>query len=77
MISTHLIIFLGHPPTRMRPNSTTQMVRSSSYESITTRPTKENDEQQKRQIKSRHRACNDSFRQAVDRSYNKNNYTGI
>ena len=31
-----------------------------------------NDEERKRQAKLRGRACNDSFRQAVDKSYGQN-----
>jgi hypothetical protein len=56
------------------------LVRSSSFESIhtTTEGRKSpnvvyvNDEEKKRQAKLRSRACNDSFRQAVDKSYCQN-----
>jgi hypothetical protein len=56
------------------------LIRSSSFESIntTTEGRKSpniipsNDEERKRQAKLRSRACNDSFRQAVDKSYGQN-----
>ncbi len=53
------------------------LIRSSSFESIhtTTEGRKSptgNDEERKRQAKLRGRACNDSFRQAVDKSYCQN-----
>lgn len=56
------------------------LIRSSSFESIhtTTDGRKSpniitgNDEERKRQAKLRGRACNDSFRQAVDKSYCQN-----
>lgn len=53
------------------------LVRSSSFESIhtsneTSNITSVNDEERKRQAKLRGRACNDSFRQAVDKSYGQN-----
>lgn len=54
-------------------NNATGLTRSSSFESIhiTTEGRKSPiiDEERKRQAKLRNRACNDSFRQAVDRSY--------
>jgi hypothetical protein len=61
---------------RLSPN----LFRSSSFESIhtTTEGRKSpnigpgNDEERKRQAKLRSRACNDSFRQAVDKSYCQN-----
>jgi hypothetical protein len=56
------------------------LVRASSFESIniTTEERQSpnivpvNDEERKRQAKLRSRACNDSFRQAVDKSYCQN-----
>jgi hypothetical protein len=56
------------------------LIRASSFESIhtTTEGRKSpdiisgNDEERKRQAKLRGRACNDSFRQAVDKSYGQN-----
>jgi triacylglycerol esterase/lipase EstA (alpha/beta hydrolase family) len=66
-------IVLGQP-TRALPDSSSNLFRSSSYESI--HKAKEEDER-KRQIKSRNRACNDSFRQAVDKSYCQNNHDGM
>jgi hypothetical protein len=66
------LIFLGQP-TRILADSSSNLIRSSSYESI--HQFKENTER-KHQIKSRNRACNDSFRQAVDKSYCQNNYHG-
>ena len=44
-------------------------MRSSSFESLPRPIGEERDEEQKRQAKLRNRACNDSFRQAVDKSY--------
>ena len=68
------VCFLSGQPTRVLADSTaSNLIRSSSYESI--HQTREPDEQ-KRSIKSRHRACNDSFRQAVDKSYGQNNHHG-
>ncbi|UJR31222.1 hypothetical protein I4U23_018726 [Adineta vaga] len=57
-------------PARPLPESSTKLPRSSSYESIH-RPIE--DEERKRQAKLRNRACNDSFRHAVDKSYCQNN----
>jgi hypothetical protein len=65
--------FLGQP-TRPSADTSSNLIRSSSYESIH-RPT--DDDQRKRQLKSRNRACNDSFRQAVDKSYCQNNHDGM
>jgi len=51
------------------------LIRSSSFESIhtTTEGRKSpNVEERQRQAKLRSRACNDSFRQAVDKSYCQN-----
>ena len=52
------------------------LVRASSFESIhlTTdeRQSPKTDDERKRQAKLRNRACNDSFRQAVDKSYGQN-----
>ena len=56
------------------------LVRASSFESIhTTNDERQsptvlvgNEEERKRQAKLRSRACNDSFRQAVDKSYCQN-----
>ena len=56
------------------------LMRSSSFESIqklvdehdVTNGVLNNDEERKRQAKIRSRACNDSFRQAVDKSYCQN-----
>ncbi|CAF3433248.1 unnamed protein product [Rotaria socialis] len=68
-------------PSSSSPNnnnhSSPVLIRSSSFESIhTTNEGHEsssvihvNDEERKRQAKLRSRACNDSFRQAVDKSY--------
>ncbi|CAF2758571.1 unnamed protein product [Rotaria sp. Silwood2] len=56
---------------RPLPDSSSNVVRSTSYESI--HRTTEDDER-KRQAKLRNRACNDSFRQAVDKSYCQNNH---
>ncbi|CAF1065532.1 unnamed protein product [Rotaria sp. Silwood1] len=53
------------------PDSSSNVIRSTSYESI--HRTTEDDER-KRQAKLRNRACNDSFRQAVDKSYCQNNH---
>jgi PHD/YefM family antitoxin component YafN of YafNO toxin-antitoxin module len=57
---------------RLSPN----LVRASSFESIqlTTdeRQSPRTDDERKRQAKLRNRACNDSFRQAVDKSYAQN-----
>jgi hypothetical protein len=65
--------FLGQP-TRIIPDTSSNLIRSSSYESIH-RSTENEDK--KRQIKSRNRACNESFRQAVDKSYGRNNHDGM
>lgn len=59
---------------------TVSLIRSSSFESIHTatedndsqKVALDNDEERKRQAKLRSRACNDSFRQAVDKSYGQN-----
>ncbi len=53
------------------------LIRSSSFESIHTttegrQSPNVNEEERKRQAKLRSRACNDSFRQAVDKSYGQN-----
>ncbi|CAF1180723.1 unnamed protein product [Adineta ricciae] len=56
-------------PPRPLPDSSARLPRSSSYESIH-RPIE--DEEHKRQSKLRNRACNDSFRHAVDKSYCQN-----
>lgn len=64
---------LGQPTRVLADSSASNLIRSSSYESI--HQAREHDEQ-KRSIKSRHRACNDSFRQAVDKSYGQNNHHG-
>jgi hypothetical protein len=61
-------------------HSSPGFVRSSSFESIhLTNEERQspnvlpvNDEERKRQAKLRSRACNDSFRQAVDKSYGQN-----
>lgn len=62
-------------------NQSPAIIRSSSFESIHTTAAEEhespnvvliNDEERKRQAKLRSRACNDSFRQAVDKSYCQN-----
>ena len=68
-------------PTRTLPDdhhsSSVGLVRSSSFESIhisnenhpMSSSSSVNEEERKRQAKLRSRACNDSFRQAVDKSY--------
>lgn len=65
-------------PIRTLPDenySSSGLVRSSSFESIHTSneinqiSSAVNEEERKRQAKLRSRACNDSFRQAVDKSY--------
>ncbi|CAF3630837.1 unnamed protein product [Rotaria sordida] len=56
---------------RPLPDSSSNFIRSTSYESIH-RATE--DDERKRQAKLRNRACNDSFRQAVDKSYCQNNH---
>ncbi|CAF4945376.1 unnamed protein product, partial [Rotaria sp. Silwood1] len=56
---------------QLLPDSSSNVIRSTSYESI--HRTTEDDER-KRQAKLRNRACNDSFRQAVDKSYCQNNH---
>ncbi|UJR15331.1 hypothetical protein I4U23_002281 [Adineta vaga] len=73
--------------TRVLPDSTSNknrtspsLIRSSSLESIpkiidereSSKSISNNDEERKRQAKLRSRACNDSFRQAVDKSYGQN-----
>ena len=68
-----IYIFLGEP-TRALPDSSSNLPRSSSYESI--HRTIEDDER-KRQARLRNRACNDSFRHAVDKSYCQNNHDGM
>lgn len=63
--------------------SSPALVRSSSFESLQTTTegrwspnvTSVNDDERKRQAKLRSRACNDSFRQAVDKSYCQNQTT--
>lgn len=52
------------------PDFSSSIVRSTSYESI--QKIAEEDERN-RHAKLRNRACNDSFRQAVDKSYCQNN----
>lgn len=58
-------------------NNNPGLIRSSSFESIHTttegRRSPNVDEERKRQAKLRSRACNDSFRQAVDKSYCQTN----
>ncbi|CAF5193710.1 unnamed protein product, partial [Rotaria magnacalcarata] len=60
--------------TRTLPDPSVNFVRSTSYESI--QRTAE-DEERHRQAKLRNRACNDSFRQAVDKSYSQNNHDSV
>ena len=60
--------------TRPSPDSSSTFIRSSSYENVH-KPTE--DAERKRQTKLRNRACNDSFRQAVDKSYRQNRHYGI
>lgn len=62
------------PTTRIIPDASSSFVRSTSYESIQRAATE--DDEKKRQAKLRNRACNDSFRQAVDKSYCQNNHDG-
>ena len=66
------LIFTGQP-TRTLPNSSSNFVRSSSYESVHRMI---EDDERKRQANLRNRACNDSFRQAVDKSYRQNKSDG-
>ncbi|CAF3377001.1 unnamed protein product [Rotaria socialis] len=56
------------------PDSSMNFVRSTSYESIQRTAV---DEERHRQAKLRNRACNDSFRQAVDKSYSQNNHDSV
>ena len=70
--SDRILSILGQPP-RPLPDSSARLPRSSSYESIH-RPIE--DEDRKRQAKLRNRACNDSFRHAVDKSYCQNGQDG-
>jgi hypothetical protein len=56
------------------------MIRSSSFESLHRTPNERqspNEDERKRQATLRNRACNDSFRQAVDKSYCQNNNDGM
>ncbi|CAF3690986.1 unnamed protein product [Adineta steineri] len=57
-------------PPRILPDAPSILPRSSSYESIY-KPIE--DDERKRQAKLRNRACNDSFRHAVDKSYGQQN----
>jgi len=57
----------GLTDSNKNPNG--NVMRSSSFESLPRPIGEERDEEQKRQAKLRNRACNDSFRQAVDKSY--------
>ena len=73
-------VFLGPTNQALLDGSTdnlaSHLIRSSSFESLS-RPLEDrsfvNDDERKRQAKLRNRACNDSFRQAVDKSYSQNN----
>ena len=60
-------------------SSTPTLIRSSSFESIqmaSEEPsTPLNEDEGKRKAKLRARTCNDSFRQAVDKSYDQNTST--
>jgi len=62
-------LFILEQPVRLLPD--TNLVRSSSFESLQERKSPTNDDEKKRQAKLRSRACNDSFRQAVDKSYGR------
>lgn len=66
-------VFLGQP-SRVLMDSSSNLIRSSSYESI---HRSKDDDEGKHQLKSRNKAWNDSFRQAVDKSYGQNNHDGM
>jgi hypothetical protein len=67
-------------PDNNNNHSSSGLGRSSSFESIhltneerqSSNVLPVNEEERKRQAKLRSRACNDSFRQAVDKSYGQN-----
>lgn len=68
-----------HVPDSKNNNLASNMIRSTSFESLP-RPSEErstpnDDDDRKRHSKLRNRAWNDSFRQAVDKSYGQNHPT--